>query len=220
MHILIINPNSNEMSTESIKMSINDFICDEVQIDCWTNKSGPLFIASNYDYYKAAPGLVNIIETTQDIYDGYVIACHADPNLDLLKEISHKPIIGIAEASLKLATMLGHKFSIIAPGTRGIPNKEFLVAKYGVSQFLASIRTYDAEDGDTKLQQMLSAARKAVTEDFAEIIVLGCGEFAGLNDKLQKNLGVPVLDGVACATLILIGLIKCNLNISKRLRYA
>jgi len=38
-----------------------------------------------------------------------------------------------------------------------------------------------------------------VLADGADVIVLGCAGFAGLDAELERRLGVPVVDGVAAA---------------------
>ena len=41
----------------------------------------------------------------------------------------------------------------------------------------------------------------------------------GMDKRLEKKLGVPVLDGVISALIILIGLVKYNISTSKIRRY-
>ena len=73
-----------------------------------------------------------------------------------------------------------------------------------------------SNDDETKF---LETARLAIEEDQAEVIVLGCAGMTGMDKKLEKELGVPVLDGVVCALMILSGLIKYGVSISKIRRY-
>ena len=89
----------------------------------------------------AAPGMVQILREREKDYDAIIVACHSDPNLDLMKELAHKPVVGISEASMKMATMLEHSFSVLAPMERTVPNKKALVDKYGLSRDLASMST-------------------------------------------------------------------------------
>ena len=52
-------------------------------------------------------------KANQDGYDAVILACFSDPGLDAAKEISTIPVIGIEEATLHIAAMLGAKFSIM-----------------------------------------------------------------------------------------------------------
>jgi len=48
---------------------------------------------------------------------------------------------------------------------------------------------------------------RALAEDGAEVIVLGCAGMTGLDKRLQQQLGAPVLDGVVCALILASGLL-------------
>ena len=165
--------------------------------------------------------MLEIIKEKEDEYDAFIIACHGDPNLDLLKEVSNKLVVGIGEASMKIASMLGHKFSIIVSGEKGIPNKEFMVRKYGLENSLAStVVANSSGEVDWKNQEnLINAARKAIEEDMSEVIVLGCAGMGHVAVKMQEELKVPVLDGVTCALIIASGLVKRGITTSKVRRY-
>jgi allantoin racemase len=69
-------------------------------------------------------------------------------------------------------------------------------------------------------QLILQTARKAIDEDDAEVICLGCAGMAGLDKRLEKELGIPVVDGVVCALKLLEGLFGYGVSTSKRRAYA
>jgi allantoin racemase len=64
-------------------------------------------------------------------------------------------------------------------------------------------------------EKYLQVAKKAIDEDMAEVIVLGCAGMAGMAETIQHKLGVPVLDGVVCGLIIASGLVKSNISTSK-----
>jgi len=154
------------------------------------------------------------------VYPIFINACHCDPNLDAMKEITKKPVVGIGEASMKIASMLGHKFSVVSGAKHSIPNKEAVIRRYHLQDLMASVR---APEGDvSKLsgeEKYMQAAKLAIEEDKAEVIVLGCAGMTGLDKKMQEKLGVPVLDGVVCALIIATGLVKYGVSTSKIRRY-
>jgi allantoin racemase len=63
-------------------------------------------------------------------------------------------------------------------------------------------------------------AERAVVEDRAEVICLGCGGMAGLTEQVQSRTGVPVVDGVAAAVTIAESLVRLGLRTSKVRTYA
>ncbi|MCP3934542.1 MAG: Asp/Glu/hydantoin racemase [Actinomycetia bacterium] len=220
MKLLIINPNSDVAMTRAILSSATQFAGGEFDVDCLPTPSAPPFIDTYSDTASAMPGMVRLLRQHEAEYDGFVVACHCDPNLDLMKETTDKPMVGIGEASMKMATMLGHRFSVISTDPRSVPNKEALIRSYHLEGLLASVRyPAAASAARNEDERYLQTARAAVEEDFAEVIVLGCAGLTGLDKRLQSELGVPVLDGVICALIIAAGLVRYQVSTSKIRRY-
>lgn len=220
MKILIINPNSDLEMTKAIQKTADNFARGEYEVVCQSNPDAPRFIETYEDEVKTAPGMIRLVKENEGKFDAFINACHCDPNLDALKEITKIPVVGIGEASMKIASMLGHKFSVVSGAKHSIPNKEAVIRKYHLQDAMASVR---APEGDvSKLsgeEKYLQAAKLAIEEDKAEVIVLGCAGMTGLDKKMQKKLGVPVLDGVVCALIIATGLVKYGVSTSKIRRY-
>ena len=219
MKILIINPNSNDEMTEDIKKSAVEFANNDFDVDCVSTPNAPNFIENYEDELLSAGGMINLVRASQEKYDGFVVACHCDPNLDLLKEISDKPIVGIAEASMKLATMLGHKFSVISTDNHSTPNKEALARKYHLENLLASVRVPEIEVKIDDYEEYCKVAKRAIREDGAEVIVLGCSGLTKIRQRLQEEVQIPVLDSVICGLIVVSGFIKHGVSISKVRRY-
>lgn len=220
MKLLIINPNSDESMTQAILSSATQFASGDFDVDCLSTPGAPPFIDTYSDTAAATPGMLEILSRHETDYDGFIVACHCDPNLDLMKEATAKPMVGIGEASMKMATMLGHRFSVISTDQRSVPNKEALIRSYHLQELLASVRSPAADWAEKSAEeQYLLTARAAVDEDLAEVVVLGCAGMTGLDKQLEFELGVPVLDGVVCALIIASGLVKYETSTSKIRRY-
>jgi allantoin racemase len=218
--ILIINPNSDTSMTRTILEAARKFANNDFEVNCLPTPGAPGFIETYEDQVKAAPGMLQLLRDNETAYDAFIVACHCDPNLDAMKEATKKPVTGIGEASMKIATMLGHSFSVVSTDDHSIPNKEALVRKYHLQDLCASVRAPQKEMNDcSDEEKYLQAARLAIEKDMAEVIVLGCAGMAGLDKRLQEKLGVPVLDGVICALIIAAGLVKYNVSTSKTRRY-
>jgi allantoin racemase len=219
MRILIINPNSDPAMTEAIQKTANSFIYGNYEVTCKLTPGAPKFIETYEDELQAAPGMIQLIRESED-FDAYIVACHDDPNLDVIKEITTKPVIGIGEASMKIASMLGHRFSVVSTSKHSIPIKEELVRKYHLQNVLASVKAPNEDMKKYNEEKMyLEVAKLAIEEDMAEVIVLGCAGMTGLDKYLQEALNVPVLDGVVCALIITMGLLKYGVSISKKRRF-
>lgn len=220
MKILIINPNSSEEMSAAIQNVAEIYANGDFEVKTVPTPNAPEYIDYYIDQAIAAPGMMQIVKENEAEYDAFIVACHCDPNLDLLKQITDKPVVGIGEASMKLATMLGHSFSVVSAGKHSIPNKRALIHKYGLDNDCASVRgPKDDFDDPTVEGPYLNAAQIAMEEDLAEVIVLGCAGFAGMSEKMSAELGVPVLDGVVSALIIATGLVKAGYTTSKIRRY-
>lgn len=220
MRILIINPNSDPAMSEAIAKTARNFAGNEYEVTCLPAPGAPLFIETYEDAVLAAPGMIELVKENEAGFDGFVVACHSDPNLDVLKEISNKPVVGIGEASMKLASMLGHRFSVLSDNAHSIPNKQDLVRKYHLENALASVRV-PVRRGEKKSEENIytETALRAIDEDGAEVLVLGCAGLTGLDKPIEARTGAPVLDGIICALIIISGLIKYKVSASKIRKY-
>lgn len=208
MKILIINPNSDLEMTKAIQETADNFAQEGMKILCRHTPGAPEFIETREDEVLAASGMIKMIKENDDSYDAFIIACHCDPNLDIIKEITDKPVVGIGEASMRIACLLGHRFSIIQTTKESVPLKEALVRKYQLQDSLASVRApRDISPEWSDEEKYMPAARDAMAKDRADVIVLGCAGLTGLDKHMQRELGVPVLDGVICALILATALI-------------
>jgi allantoin racemase len=220
MKILILNPNSDQHMTRRILENAERYAAGAFDVLCLENPDAPEFIETYEDQVRTAPGMIRMVREHETEVDAFIVACHCDPNLDVLKEISEKPVVGIGEASMKLASMLGHRFSVVSTARHSVPLKEALVRAYHLEGMLASVRAPSPEmSGASEMDRYRDAAVKAIEEDGAEVIVLGCAGMSGLDKQLQQELAVPVLDGVICALNIAVGLVRTGISTSKIRRY-
>ncbi len=220
MRILIINPNSDPGMTAAIQESARAFAGEEYQVVTLATPGAPRFLETYEDDIRSGPGMMQLLRDHESAFDAFVIACHSDTNLDAARELTRKPVIGIGEASMKLASFLGHNFSVVTTHQHSVPGKLRQVRANHLQDLLVSIRApEDGEEGWTDFDLFLTLARRAVEEDGAEVIVLGCAGLSGLDRKIREALDVPVLDGVLCALILATGFARYGVGTSKVLGY-
>lgn len=220
MKILIINPNSSEEMTKAIQVCAEAYAAGDFEVRTVCIPDAPQFIDYYSDQLSCAPGMVEVVRENEAEYDAFIVACHCDPNLDLLRQITGKPVVGIGEASMHLASMLGHSFSVVSTDKHSVPNKYALIHRYHLDDACASVRSPRGQvEGLSSDAPFFNAARLAIEEDSAEVIVLGCAGFAGMNARMAEELGVPVLDGIHCALMVAVGFVKAGYTTSKICRY-
>ena len=227
MRILFINPNTSESFTEKIQLIASQYALPSTQVSAMNPASGPRSIESIYDELLSSAGTLELALGKLADYDAFVIACYSDhPTVYALREITDKPVLGIAEASMYMACMLGYKFSIVTTNDEWEPLLWDAVRHYGLAERCASVRTtgmavLELESSEQDTHSLIErAALQAIQEDGAEVICLGCAGMTGLDKHLEEVLNVPVIDGVVAALKLLEGMAGYGVRTSKRRAYA
>jgi allantoin racemase len=227
MRIFVINPNTSESVTDHIRDELEKIKRSDTELTVVNPQHGPVSIESAYDEALAgAPTLELVQQANDEGYDAIVLACFSDPALDAAKEISDALVVGIEEATLHIAAMLGHKFSIMTSLKRRVPTRELHVRLKGVESAYASspalempVLEMDAKPEKAKAR-ILELARQAVEQDGADVIVLGCAGLSGYAEDIERELGAVVLDPTAVAFKITEALVDLGVSHSKTRRYA
>ena len=227
MRIMIINPNTSISMTDHIREELIPLKRSDTELTVTCPDKGPETIESAYDEAFATPPTLALVKKANvEGYDAVVLACFSDPGLHAAREISSIPIIGIEESSLHVAAMLGAKFSIMTPRKTRIAAKQEEVHIRGMNYFLASVRSLDLSVAETDAdpektkQRIFDVATKAVQEDGAEVIILGCAGMAGYAPELEKRLGIKIIDPTAVALKIAEAIVDLGLTHSKTGLYA
>jgi len=225
MRIRVINPNTTASMTTVIDACARAVAGPGTIVESATSTMGPASIESHYDEALAAPGLLaEIARGESEGADGYVIACFGDPGLYAARELARGPVIGIAEAAMHAASHLGRGFSVVTTLARTAGQAVDLAERYGLQRFCRGVHGTDIPvlelENPAVREVIAQACRAAVAADGSEAIVLGCAGMADLCAYLTHETGVPVIDGVAAATLTVQSLITLGLRKSGRGEFA
>jgi allantoin racemase len=225
LRITVVNPNTTAAMTEAIGACAR--AVTDAEVIAVNPAMGPASIESHYDEALAVPGLLQEIARADSLgSDGFVVACFGDPGLDAAREIAAGPVVGIAEAAMHVATLVGRSFGVVTTLSRTIGTANDLVARYGFRDRCVAVRACDIPV--LELDAPYSAARAAVTElcrrtveeDGADSIVLGCAGMADFCADVSRAVGVPVIDGVTAAVRLVESLVALRLTTSRRDEFA
>jgi allantoin racemase len=136
-----------------------------------------------------------------------IIGCFSDPGIEPAREIVRIPVIGPGAASLHLAAQLGTRISVISPLAGHHGRALVRMRELGLESNFASVRGMGmsvldlARDREGVLERIAEAGRRAVDDDGADILVLGCMSMAFLDvtGEVQRRVGVPVVNPVIAA---------------------
>jgi allantoin racemase len=203
LRILFINPIGSDIVDEGMLETIKKIKRPDVEAKVVHLSKGPVHM--EYHYYEH----LNLGETLEWVkwaekegYDAVVIGCFYDPGFREAKELVTIPVVPVGMVTMHVAATLGHKFSVIVGRRKWIPRIESNVFMYGLERKLASFRVINftvprmAEEPEKLKGAILEEAKKAIEEDGAEVIVLGCTFESGFMRELVGKLRVPVLDPV------------------------
>ena len=227
IRIAVINPNTSESMTATIAAAATRAVAPDTVIVPVTNTTGAASIESHLDEALAVPGMVDAIRRLEgDRVDGYVLACFGDPGLDAAREVAAGPVVGIAEAAMHYATLLGRSFSIVTTLARTVGQAEHLVERYGFERKCQSIYACDVpvleldDPASDARRLVIDFCRRAVEVDHADSVVLGCAGMADFAAEASAEVGVPVIDGVGAGAALVEGLVRLGLQTSTRSEYA
>ena len=218
--IVVINPNSTLSMTATIGECARAVAGPGVTIEAISPVGGPVSIESHYDDAMSVPGvLAEIAAGEREGADAYVIACFGDPGLLAARELASGPVIGIAEAAMRTAAYLGRGFSVVTTLERTVGHTRDLALAYGLERHCLGVHAtgipvVELETDPEAYATILTASRNALDTDGSDVIVLGCAGMADLCARLQRDLGVPVLDGVAAAVVMARSLVELGLTTS------
>ncbi len=164
---------------------------------------GPASVESFYEDAIAAPQVVlRAVEAERDGIDAVIIDCMNDPGLQAAREAVSIPVVGAAQSSMLLASILAHKFSVIALAARDVYPTDLLIRRYGLKDKYASTRWVDIPVLDLKndrgrlLAALTAASVEAIRRDGAHALVFGCTGMIGMAKLLEKNLAEQGLDAI------------------------
>ncbi|MFC2165369.1 aspartate/glutamate racemase family protein [Acidobacteriota bacterium] len=197
----------------------------DVLIDITDVEHGPSSIESAYEEYLSIPETVKkVVQAEKEGFDGAIVGCYGDPGIDAMREMVKIPVVGPGETSMLVASMLGHRFSIITVMDSVVPSLEKLARIVGVDGKLASVRAANIpvldlkKDIETTKRRMIAESEKAMADDRADVIILGCMSmaFMGVSDEMQETLGIPVVNPAVVSLKVLESLITSHLTHSKK----
>jgi allantoin racemase len=178
----------------------------------------------DFDDYAAGSEVVkNIIKVADEHFDAVVIGDTGDPFVPGLREYLDVPVVGPMESSLQIASMLGHKFSIITPAKCMKPRKERQAFLFGYSDRLASVRSIDVPVSEVKkhsekvIDLVVDETNLAVEEDGAQVVIQMCGFMVEYYEKVAERVEVPLVEPIRVSLKMAESLVRLGLTHSKLL---
>ena len=205
MRILVLNPNTSEGITARLVAAAQKAAAPGTEIVPLTAPRGFPYIATRAEAQIGGAIALEMLAEHHAGFDAAVIAAFGDPGLFGARELFDLPVVGMAEAAMLTACMLGRRFAIVTFASALGPWYEECVESHGLKGRLAGIRMLDgafasvSDVQEEKEELLVELANRAVTEDEADVIILAGAPLAGLAERVKDRIPVPVVDQMAAA---------------------
>ena len=211
MRLVLINPNTNAVTTTLMVGIARESAPPDVRIDGLTVRQGVPLITNPEMLRRAA---WSVTETLADAdlkgASGIIVAAFGDPGLQQVRASCPCPVTGIAEAGMAEAAEGGRRFAVVTTTPELSGSIATTAAGYGHAPFFAGVVLTEGEparlmaDPDRLTEALHGACRRAIDEHGAEAIVIGGGPLARAARTLAALLSCPVIEPVPAAVRLAI----------------
>jgi allantoin racemase len=204
MKILLLNANTSALVTGKVEAAARAAAPPGVEIRTATGEFGATVIATRAEHAIAEHAALSLAAAHAPGCDAVVIAVSYDTGLRAVRELLDIPVVGMTEAGLLTACMLGGRIGVVVFGRRVLPMYQELIAGYGLAGRIAGWRVLESSAPYTQGehpeldQEIVAAAIDLVERDFAETVLLAGAVMAGVPRRLQARAPVPLVDGLVC----------------------
>lgn len=200
MRILLINPNTTEALTERLAAAAKGVKGSGTELVCVTAPVGVPYISTRSEALIGGLQVLEIMAERHYEFDAAIVAAFGDPGLGAARELYDLPMVGLAEAGMLTACMLGGRFAIVTFAQALGPWYRECVAWHGLEGRCAGVHmldeTFQSIEGvqDEKEDLLVELADRAVATGDTDVIVLAGAPLAGLAAKVRDRIAVPVVD--------------------------
>jgi Asp/Glu/hydantoin racemase len=205
MRILIVNPNTTAAVTDLLVAAAVPVAATGTELVPLTAPRGVPYLATRAEAQIGGAIAIEMLAEHHASADAAIIAAFGDPGLFGARELFDIPVIGMSEAAMLTACMLGRRFAIVTFATTlGTWYRE-CVEMHGLRERCCGVRALDqsfrslADVQEEKEDLLVSLANRAVTDDEADVVILGGAPLAGLAHRVRDRVPVPLVDPIAAA---------------------
>ncbi len=205
MKILLLNPNTSESLTERLMAAALPVLSTGTELIAATAPRGVPYISTRAEAQLGGAVALDMLAERAGGYDAAVIAAFGDPGLFAARELFEVPVVGMAEAAMLTACMLGRRFAIVTFAQALGPWYRECVEMHGMNDRCAGIRMLDgafraiSEVQEEKEELLVALAGETVAATECDAIILAGAPLAGLAAKVRERIPVPVIDQVQAA---------------------
>ncbi|WP_118179762.1 aspartate/glutamate racemase family protein [Paraburkholderia phosphatilytica] len=231
IRICVLVPVATSAYNDRILKAVTPVVPPDVEVEIRNITQGHPDIENRTNWLENGMPVVELARQIElDGFDGIWLTDFDMCGVEAAREVIDIPIIGGFPTSAFGALMLSQRFSIITILQSTLAMQRGHPQSYGIQDTFASIRPIDCpvsqlSDIDVVVARTFETAMKAIREDGAQSILLGCTGFVDVASRvstlLTEALGcyVPVIDPNHAGFSFLVSLVRMRVRPS-RLTYS
>jgi allantoin racemase len=216
MKVLLVNGNTTQAVTDRVVAEATRCASSGTSVAGVTARFGVSIVSTEAEEEVARHAVLDALAASYAGHDAAILAISFDTALLGARQIVPIPVIGMTEASLLTACLLGRRFGLISFGQSSRAMYLDLVQRAGLTQRMVALETIELPNSASYLREggqdvaVISASTRLIEAGADAVVVTGAA-VAGIAHRLRAQLSVPLLDGIACAvgqaeTLVRLGL--------------
>ena len=188
----------------------------DVELIPVTATKGFPYISSRAEAQIAGAFALETIAEHEHNVDAVILAAFGDPGLKPAREQFNLPIVGMAQAAIVTATLLGERFSIVTFTPLMSRWYTDSVEESGQEKRFTGVRTPEANKLDAFAAQgsmekeLLQLINQSIDEDRADAVILGGAPLAGMASQLQSQVNALLVDPISSAVALAESLVKLS----------
>ncbi len=205
MRFLLINGNRTQAVTDTALAEARRVASAGTEIVGVTATFGANIVSTVADNTIAQHAVLDALARHHRGFDAVLLAISLDSGLAAARELVSIPVIGMTEAALLTAGLLGERFGMVTFGRQSTAMYLDLAERYGMTRRLAACRTIETQsltdylDAGALHERIVAEAQAIADMPGAGSIVVCGAALAGTAHRLRSRVSLPLVDGIACA---------------------
>ncbi|HWE15762.1 MAG TPA: aspartate/glutamate racemase family protein [Hyphomicrobiaceae bacterium] len=206
MRILLVNPNTSVGITDRLAAAARTVASPATTLVPLTAPRGMPYISGRAEAQIGGMIAIEMLAEHHEQADAAILAAFGDPGLFGARELFDIPVVGLAEAAMLTACMLGRRFAIVTFASTLASWYEDCIEMHGLGNRCSGVRALSGafasvvDVADQKEAPLVELMTNTVAEVGADVLILGGAPLAGLADRIKTRVPVPLIDPVQAAT--------------------
>jgi allantoin racemase len=205
MRLLLLNPNTSIALTDRMAAPARAALPKGATLRTATAPRGFPYISNRSEAQISGGIVLEMLAAEPREPDAAIVGAFGDPGARAARGLFGFPVVGVAEAAMHSAAMLGDRFAIVAFTPRMKAWYLDCVHEVGLERRLAGFRAPARAPAGPETAQadlrvaLMDCIRACREEDGADVVIVAGAPLAGFAAEAAASLDIPLIDPVVAA---------------------